>query len=35
MMYPEVKVIWGNDWDGDFDTKDTGFRDYPHFEIRE
>ena len=35
MMYPDVKVIWGNDWDGDFDTKDTGFRDYPHFEIRE
>ena len=35
MMYPDVKVIWGNDWDGDFDTKDTNFRDYPHFEIRE
>ena len=29
------KLIWGNDWDGDFNTKDTGFRDYPHFEIRE
>jgi peptidoglycan L-alanyl-D-glutamate endopeptidase CwlK len=34
MMYPDVKIIWGNDWDGDFETKDTGFKDYPHFEIR-
>ena len=34
MMYPDVNIIWGNDWDGDFDTKDTKFRDYPHFEIR-
>ena len=31
----DIELIWGNDWDGDFDTKDTGFRDYPHFEIRE
>ena len=29
-----IDLIWGNDWDGDFDTKDTGFRDYPHFELR-
>ena len=35
IMYPDTKIIWGNDWDGDFDTKDTNFRDYPHFEIRE
>ena len=30
-----IKLIWGNDWDGDFETKDTGLKDYPHFEIRE
>ena len=29
-----IRLIWGNDWDGDFDTKDTGFRDYPHFELK-
>ena len=21
----DIELIWGNDWDGDFDTKDTGF----------
>ena len=25
---------WGNDWDGDFSTKDTSFHDYPHFELK-
>tara|TARA_R100000808_G_C2148203_1_gene156312 strand:- start:1372 stop:1761 length:390 start_codon:yes stop_codon:yes gene_type:complete len=29
-----INLIWGNDWDGDFQTKDTNFKDYPHFEIR-
>jgi hypothetical protein len=29
-----ISLIWGNDWDGDFDTKDTTFRDYPHFELK-
>ena len=28
-----VKMIWGNDWDRDFQTKDTNFKDYPHFEL--
>tara|TARA_R100001443_G_scaffold116495_2_gene137058 strand:- start:1319 stop:1729 length:411 start_codon:yes stop_codon:yes gene_type:complete len=28
-----IKLIWGNDWDRDFETKDTNFRDYPHFEL--
>ena len=28
-----IKLIWGNDWDRDFQTSDTGFRDYPHFEL--
>ena len=31
----DIELIWGNDWDGDFDTKDTGLRDYPHFELKE
>ena len=30
----EIELIWGNDWDGDFDTKDTNFRDYPHFQLK-
>ena len=29
-----IDLIWGNDWDGDFNTKDTNFKDYPHFEIK-
>lgn len=29
-----IKLIWGNDWDGDFDTRDTNLKDYPHFELR-
>ena len=29
-----IELIWGNDWDGDFDTKDTNFKDYPHFELK-
>ena len=28
-----IKLVWGNDWDRDFQTKDTGFKDYPHFEL--
>ena len=31
----DIDLIWGNDWDGDFDTKDTTLKDYPHFELRE
>ena len=30
----DIKLIWGNDWDGDFDTRDTNLKDYPHFELR-
>ena len=30
-----VKLRWGLDWDRDTYTKDTGFRDAGHFEIRE
>jgi|TARA_R110002020_G_scaffold2711_2_gene12753 peptidoglycan L-alanyl-D-glutamate endopeptidase CwlK len=29
-----IDLIWGNDWDGDFETKDTGLKDYPHFELK-
>ena len=29
-----IRLIWGNDWNGDFNTKDTNFKDYPHFEIK-
>ena len=29
-----IELIWGNDWDGDFNTKDTSFHDYPHFELK-
>ena len=28
-----INLIWGNDWDGDFETKDTNLKDYPHFEL--
>ena len=28
-----IKLVWGNDWDRDFQTKDTNFKDYPHFEL--
>ena len=28
-----IKLVWGNDWDRDFQTKDTSFKDYPHFEL--
>ena len=28
-----IDMIWGNDWDGDFQTKDTQLKDYPHFEL--
>ena len=29
-----INLIWGNDWDGDFETKDTRLKDYPHFELK-
>jgi peptidoglycan L-alanyl-D-glutamate endopeptidase CwlK len=29
-----VKIRWGGDWDSDTETKDTNFRDLPHFELR-
>jgi hypothetical protein len=28
-----VRVRWGGDWDGDFETKDNKFDDLVHFEI--
>ena len=28
-----IKIRWGGDWDSDTETKDTGFRDLPHFEL--
>jgi peptidoglycan LD-endopeptidase CwlK len=28
-----IKVRWGGDWNSDTETKDTGFRDLPHFEL--
>ena len=30
----KIDLIWGNDWNKDWNTQDTGFRDYPHFEIK-
>ena len=27
------KIRWGGDWDGDFETKDNKFDDFPHFEL--
>ena len=29
-----IDLIWGNDWNKDWNTKDTGFHDYPHFELK-
>lgn len=29
------RVRWGGDWDGDGDTADQTFNDYPHFELME
>lgn len=28
-----LKLRWGGDWDGDFDTAEHGFWDGPHFEL--
>jgi len=28
-----VKIRWGGDWDGDFETKDNKFDDLVHFEL--
>lgn len=37
-LYHEVKLRWGNDWDGDGievgPDPDESFEDWPHFEIR-
>jgi len=30
-----IELRTGADWDGDFDTKDQGLIDLPHFEIKE
>ena len=29
----DIKLRWGVDWNMNFVTKDTNFKDYPHFEI--
>lgn len=29
-----VDLIWGGDWDGDFDSAEHGFWDGPHFELK-
>lgn len=28
-----VEIRWGGDWDGDGNNADSGFTDYPHFEL--
>ncbi len=28
-----IDLIWGGDWNGDFNSDDTGFFDGPHFEL--
>jgi peptidoglycan L-alanyl-D-glutamate endopeptidase CwlK len=28
-----VKIRWGGDWNQNWDTRDEGFRDRPHFEL--
>ena len=30
-----ITVIWGMDWNRDFSMTDTGFHDYPHFQLLE
>ena len=30
----DIRVRWGGDWDGDFETKDNKFDDLCHFELR-
>lgn len=29
-----VPLIWGGDWDGDFEWKDQRFHDFPHIQLR-
>ena len=29
----EIPLVWGGDWDGDFDSAEHGFWDGPHFEL--
>jgi hypothetical protein len=29
-----IPVVWGGDWNGDFDTSDNNFDDLVHFELR-
>jgi hypothetical protein len=28
-----IKLRWGGDWDGDWETRDNSFDDLPHFEL--
>ena len=28
-----IKLRWGGDWDGDWQTRDNTFDDLPHFEL--
>lgn len=28
-----IKLVWGGDWNRDFNTKDTGFMDNDHFQL--
>lgn len=28
-----ISLIWGCDWNSNFSTKDTTFKDYPHFQL--
>ena len=30
-----ITLRWGGDWDMDFQVKDNGFDDFPHFELRD
>mgnify|MGYP003133003798 FL=1 len=29
-----ITLRWGGDWDQDFEVKDNGFDDFPHFELK-
>lgn len=31
----DIPIRWGGDWDNDTQVKDTGFKDLPHFELKE
>lgn len=30
-----ISIRWGGDWDGDGDSKDETFLDFPHYELRD